>query len=82
MTFGLRGGKERIMEQIMNYVKPELIVVAVGVFPIGKGLEKAGGVPGEYIPPLLRGEGVGLCAGGGRGARGGARGGGGVWGGK
>ena len=29
------------MEQIMNYVKPELIVVAVVLYFIGMGLKKA-----------------------------------------
>ena len=32
------------MEQIMNYVKPELIVVAVVLYLIGIGLKKAGAV--------------------------------------
>ncbi len=62
MTFGLRGGKERIMEQIMNYVKPELIVVAVVLYLIGIGLKKAGAVPDKYIPLILGGIGIVLCA--------------------
>lgn len=44
------------MEQIMNYVKPELIVVAVVLYLIGIGLKKAGAVPDKYIPLLLGGD--------------------------
>lgn len=50
------------MEQIMNYVKPELIVVAVVLYLIGIGLKKAGAVPDKYIPLLLGGIGIVLCA--------------------
>ena len=51
-----------MMEQIMNYVKPELIVVAVVLYFIGMGLKKAEAVPDEYIPLILGGIGIGLCA--------------------
>lgn len=50
------------MEQIMNYVKPELIVVAVVLYFIGMGLKKAGAVPDKYIPLILGGIGIILCA--------------------
>ena len=50
------------MEQIMNYVKPELIVVAVVLYLIGIGLKKAGAVPDKYIPLILGGIGIVLCA--------------------
>ena len=50
------------MEQIMNYVKPELIVVAVVLYLIGMGLKKAGAVPDKYIPLILGGIGIVLCA--------------------
>ena len=30
-----------MMEQIMNYVKPELIVVAVALYFVGAGLKKS-----------------------------------------
>ena len=33
------------MEQIMNYVKPELIVVAVVLYFVGAGLKKAQAIP-------------------------------------
>ena len=50
------------MEQIMNYVQPELIVVALVLYFIGMGLKKAEAVPDKYIPLILGGIGVVLCA--------------------
>ena len=50
------------MEQIMNYVKPELVVVAVVLYFIGMGLKKAEAVPDTYIPLILGGIGIVLCA--------------------
>lgn len=50
------------MEQIMNYVKPELIVVAVVLYFIGMGLKQAQAVKDKYIPLLLGGAGIVLCA--------------------
>ena len=50
------------MERIMNYVKPELIVVAVVLYFIGMGLKKAESVADKYIPLLLGGIGIALCA--------------------
>lgn len=50
------------MEQIMNYIKPELIVVAVVLYFIGMGLKKAQAVKDKYIPMILGGIGITLCA--------------------
>lgn len=50
------------MEQIMNYVKPELIVVAVVLYFVGMGLKQAQAVKDKYIPIILGGTGVVLCA--------------------
>lgn len=50
------------MEQIMNYVKPELIVVAIALYFIGMGLKKAETVADKYIPLILGGVGIVLCA--------------------
>mgnify|MGYP002748149409 CR=1 FL=1 len=50
------------MEQIMNYVKPELIVVAVVLYFIGIGLKKAEAIPDKFIPLILGGIGIVLCA--------------------
>ena len=50
------------MEQIMNYVKPELIVVTVVLYFIGMGLKQAQAVKDKYIPIILGGTGIVLCA--------------------
>lgn len=50
------------MEQIMNYIKPELIVVAFVLYFIGIGLRKAEAVQDKYIPLILGGIGIILCA--------------------
>ena len=50
------------MEQIMNYVKPELIVLAIVLYFIGMGLKKAETVKDKYIPLLLGFIGIVLCA--------------------
>lgn len=50
------------MEQIMNYVKPELIVVAVVLYFVGAGLKKSEAVADKYIPIILGAVGVALCA--------------------
>ena len=51
-----------MMEQIMNYVKPELIVVAVVLYFVGVGLKKSETVADKYIPIILGAVGVALCA--------------------
>ena len=50
------------MEQIMNYVKPELVVVAIVLYFIGMGLKKTEKVSDKYIPLILGGIGSVLCA--------------------
>ncbi|WP_287493490.1 phage holin family protein [Sellimonas sp.] len=50
------------MEQIMNYIKPELIVVAVVLYFVGMWLKKAQAVKDKYIPLILGGLGIILCA--------------------
>lgn len=50
------------MEQIMNYVKPELIVVAIVLYFIGMGLKSAQAVKDKYIPLILGGASIVLCA--------------------
>lgn len=50
------------MEQIMNYVKPELIVVAIVLYFVGMGLKKAEAVADKYIPLILGGVGIVLCS--------------------
>lgn len=50
------------MEQIMEYVKPELIVVAVVLYFGGMGLKQAQAVKDKYIPLILGAAGIVLCA--------------------
>lgn len=50
------------MEQIMNYVKPELIVVAVVLYFVGAGLKKSETITDRYIPLILGGIGIALSA--------------------
>ena len=41
------------MEQILNYVKPELLVVAIVLYFVGIGLKGAQAVKDKYIPIAL-----------------------------
>ena len=43
------------MEQIMNYIKPELVVVAVVLYFVGMALKKAQAVADKNIPLILGG---------------------------
>lgn len=49
------------MEQIMNYVKPELIVVAIVLYFCGMGLKQTQMIKDKYIPMLLGAGGIILC---------------------
>ena len=49
------------MEQIMNYVKPELIVVAIVLYFCGMELKQTQMVKDKYIPMLLGAGGIVLC---------------------
>lgn len=50
------------MEQLMDYVKPELIVVSVALYFIGMWLKQAAFIKNKYIPLVLGSVGVLLCA--------------------
>ena len=50
------------MDQIMNYVKPELIVVAIVLYFLGMALKQAQSVKDKYIPLLIGGVSIVLCA--------------------
>lgn len=50
------------MEQITNYVKPELLVVAAVLYFIGMALKSAQTVKDKYIPLILGTAGILLCA--------------------
>lgn len=45
-----------------NYVKPELVVVALVLYFIGTWLKKADAIKDKYIPMILGGIGIVLCA--------------------
>lgn len=50
------------MEQIMEYVKPELLVLVAVLYFVGCGIRKTGRVRENYIPLILGLTGIGLCA--------------------
>lgn len=50
------------MEQILNYVKPELIVVAAVLYFVGMGIKKAEVIADKYIPLILGAAGIVICA--------------------
>ena len=50
------------MEQIMNYVKPELLVVALVLYFVGMGLKKAQYFADKHIPATLGIAGIVLAA--------------------
>ncbi len=49
------------MEQIMNYVKPELIVVAIALYFLGMWLKQAAFVKDKIIPLVLGIAGIFVC---------------------
>lgn len=49
------------MDQIMNYVKPELIVVAFVLYFVGMWLKQAAFVKDKYIPLALGIMGIVVC---------------------
>lgn len=53
--------KGLLMDQIMNYVKPELLIVSVVLYFIGMALKKAKIVKDKYIPLILGGIGMTVC---------------------
>lgn len=50
------------MDQIVNYVKPELIVVAIALYFVGMALKQAQAVKDKYIPLILGGISTVICA--------------------
>ena len=50
------------MEQIINYVKPELIVVAIALYFVGMALKQAQTVKDKYSPLILGGISIVICA--------------------
>lgn len=50
------------MEQIINYVKPELVVLSIVLYFIGMGIKKTEKIKDNYIPMILGVLGIVLCA--------------------
>ena len=50
------------MEQLMEYIKPELLVVAVVLFLIRKALQKTALIKEKYIPLWVGGAGIIICS--------------------
>lgn len=46
---------------VMNYIKPELIVVAFALYFVGMAIKKSESVKDNYIPLILGGIGILLC---------------------
>lgn len=49
------------MEQIINYVKPELVVVAIVLYFLGTAIKKSESIKDKYIPILLGVAGILIC---------------------
>lgn len=49
------------MEQIINYIKPELMIVSVALYFIGIGMKNAQTIKDKYIPLILGIIGILLC---------------------
>lgn len=49
------------MEQIINYVKPELVVVAIVLYFLGTAIKKSESIKDKYIPLLLGVVGILIC---------------------
>lgn len=49
------------MEQIMNYVKPELIIVAIVLYFLGMWFKRAAFIKDKYIPLVLGIVGIFVC---------------------
>lgn len=49
------------MEEMISYVKPELLVVSVVLYLVGIALKKTDRIKDKYIPLILGGAGILLC---------------------
>ena len=50
------------MDHIMDYVKPELLIVAIVLYFVGIWLKQAAFMKDKYIPLVLGGIGILICA--------------------
>lgn len=51
-----------MMEQVMSYVKPELLIVVFALYALGCFLKSSKKVPDNYIPAILGIVGILICA--------------------
>jgi FtsH-binding integral membrane protein len=51
-----------IMEEIINYVKPELVVVAVVLYLLGQWIKQSQTIKDKYIPMINGAAGIVLCS--------------------
>lgn len=49
------------MDQIMSYVKPELLVLTVVLYFIGMAIKRTEAIEDKYIPIILGATGIVLC---------------------
>ncbi len=49
------------MNQIINYIKPELIIVAVVLYLLGQGIKQSQTIKDKYIPLINGAAGIVLC---------------------
>ena len=49
------------MEQIMNYIKPELLIVTIVLYFLGMWLKQAAFIKDKYIPLVLSVIGIFIC---------------------
>lgn len=50
------------MEELMSYVKPELLVTAIVLYFIGVWIKETQGIKDKYIPLILGVTGILICA--------------------
>ncbi|EEG72749.1 hypothetical protein CLOHYLEM_07148 [[Clostridium] hylemonae DSM 15053] len=53
--------RKKIMEQIMNYIKPELMTVAIALYFLGMWFKQAAFLKDKYIPLVLGIIGIFMC---------------------
>lgn len=49
------------MEQVVEYIKPELLVLIPALYFLGQSIKKSETVPNKYIPAVVNVLGVGLA---------------------
>lgn len=50
------------MEELMAYVKPELMIVTAALYFLGSGIKKSEIIKNKYIPLILGAAGIAICS--------------------